>query len=343
MRVTVNSRGRTIFLVAVLFSLFLVALTAFAITLVPTAVESGRWLPSLAAVMMATAFVYLLVMSFWGLLYCLRYVNVSILGIFAIGTMIVAGMLSKVLTIPAGSSGNPAMETPSPVPVTLYVAVILDAIYFVAMLILLLPDAHSDLAHRAHPFVAEADLGDITLEAGRTEDGLGGIGTGKKPSTSTAPSTTQKHGKKRIKHREVSIFEDWPAPVPFPAQALYSYKTTSDFELPFSKGDQLIILDCRGNWWQAKHPKTGKQGFVPSNYIQVLQKGRVKRTFEGKDQDETSVVEGQEIEVMEVHEYMCLVRSVDGKIGSVPTDCLAIDPIKMNNLSTTGNGRSTTK
>ncbi|PJF18219.1 Tyrosine-protein kinase, partial [Paramicrosporidium saccamoebae] len=189
-------------------------------------------------------------------------------------------------------------------PKVLILAVSGLAVYLLGMAALLVPDAHSDLAHRMHPFVAEANLGDI------------------KPST----VKTSKHGRKRIKHREVSIFEDWPAPVPFPAKALYSYRTASGSELPFSRGDELIILDCRGNWWQARNPKTNMTGFVPSNYIQVAQKAKVCKSFDAKDPDEVPVLEGQLIEVMEVHDLMSLVRTVDGKIGSVPTENIEVHP-----------------
>lgn len=294
MRVTVNPSGRTLFLALVLVALLLTGVLGVAIAGVDA---PQRWLPALAAVIAALAFIYLLAVAFSGLLYCLRLINVTLMGALAIGAAVIDGMLFQFLEHR---------------PVLLVISVSVLVIYLVGMALLLLPDPHSDLAHRMHPFVAEADLGDITLD--------------------TTGRTHRRHGKKRIKHREVSIFEDWPAPVPFPAQALYSYRTGTESELSFSRGDQLIILDCRGNWWQAKHPKTGRSGFVPSNYIQVLQKAKVRKSFEAKDQDETSVLEGQEIEVMEVHEFMSLVRSVDGKIGSVPTDCLVVDPINLTTL-----------
>lgn len=137
-------------------------------------------------------------------------------------------------------------------------------------------------------------------------------------------------------HREVqSIYEDWPDPVPFPVHALYNFATTSESELGFAKGESLVVLDCRGNWWQAKNPTTGSVGFIPSNFVQVLQKAKVVRRHWASSEDEASIQEDQTVEVMEHHDFLSLVRTVEGKIGSVPTACLqlihdpALDKLKV--------------
>lgn len=291
MRVIVNPGGRFIFLALTLTSLVVLGLVGATISTVP---EPHRWLPAIGAVLAGLAFLLLMAAMWFAPIYCLRLINVSFLALMAIAAGVVDGMLFQRI-------GDPS--------IFIVISISILVVYLIAMAIILLPDPHSDFAHRFHPFIADVDINDITI-------------TGSK----------HKHGRRRIKHREVSIFEDWPAPVPFPAQALYTYRTNMDSELSFHRGDQLIILDCRGNWWQAKHPKTHKTGFVPSNYIQVLQKGRVVKTFESKDQDEVTILEGQEIEVMEIHEHMSLVRNVDGKIGSVPTDCIHVDPINLTSL-----------
>lgn len=124
------------------------------------------------------------------------------------------------------------------------------------------------------------------------------------------------------RQRSLSIFRDWPAPIPFPAKSLYSYTAKSSSELSFTKGEPLTILDCRGNWWQARHPTTGGVGFVPSNFIAVLKKAKVVKNFTASDPDEVSILEGQVVEVMEQHENMSLIRGVDARIGSVESSCL---------------------
>lgn len=87
-----------------------------------------------------------------------------------------------------------------------------------------------------------------------------------------------------------------------------------------------MVLDCRGNWWQAKDPSTGNIGFIPSNFVQVLQKARVIKRYLATSDDEASIQEGQVVEVMEHHEFLSLVRTVEGRIGSVPTACLELIP-----------------
>jgi len=142
------------------------------------------------------------------------------------------------------------------------------------------------------------------------------------------------------------LFEDWPDPEPFVAETLYAYRRGSESELSFHRAQLLIILDCRGNWWQARLPETGQVGFVPSNYVQVLQRATVIAPYTARHSDEVSLrladssgsrsdpkngsadaVGNSEVEVMEVHPSMSLVRLPDGRIGSVPTSALALLPL----------------
>lgn len=175
-----------------------------------------------------------------------------------------------------------------------------SAIIFMVAGVLLLIQPVSDVSKNIHPFVF----------------------SGQKRRASSP--VEKKNGEV---HREVhSVFEDWPEPVPFPVVTLYTFNTESQSELAFSKGQNLMILDCRGNWWQAKNSATGKIGFIPSNFVQVLQKARVIRRHLASSDDEASVQEGQVVEVMEHHEFLSLVRTVEGKIGSVPTAVLELIP-----------------
>eukprot|EP00128_Syssomonas_multiformis_P016763 Colp12_sorted_trinity150504_noHs@12380 len=68
--------------------------------------------------------------------------------------------------------------------------------------------------------------------------------------------------------------------------ALYNYEARTPEDLAFVKGDQLKIIDNSDkDWWKAQNTVTGKQGYVPSNYIAPVQSlakedwfhGRIKR------------------------------------------------------------------
>lgn len=50
--------------------------------------------------------------------------------------------------------------------------------------------------------------------------------------------------------------------------ALYDYEARTNEDLSFKKGTQLEILnDTQGDWWYARSLTTGKEGYIPSNYI----------------------------------------------------------------------------
>lgn len=114
------------------------------------------------------------------------------------------------------------------------------------------------------------------------------------------------------------VLKTWPKADPFPVRALYSFKPTSASELPFKRGDTVIVLDCRGRWWQAQ--KDDRIGFIPSNYVSVLQKARVVSTFTASEDDQVSIKQDEVVEVMETYDEKSLIRNVEDKIGAVPTD-----------------------
>lgn len=168
-------------------------------------------------------------------------------------------------------------------------------VLLMAGLVLLVPSTSTGMAKHFHPFVLSSRK--------------------RKPSSPVS-----------VRKEVHTLFEDWPAPIPFPVTALYNFQTGSQSELAFTKGQSLMVLDCRGNWWQAKDPASGATGFVPSNFVQVLQKAKVARRHLAASDDEATVQEGQVVEVMEHHEFLSLVRTVEGRIGSVPTACLELIP-----------------
>uniref|UniRef100_A0AAY4E200 Tyrosine-protein kinase n=1 Tax=Denticeps clupeoides TaxID=299321 RepID=A0AAY4E200_9TELE len=51
------------------------------------------------------------------------------------------------------------------------------------------------------------------------------------------------------------------------AIALYDYEGMHEGDLGFKKGDKLKILEESGEWWKAKSLASGKEGYIPSNYV----------------------------------------------------------------------------
>lgn len=50
--------------------------------------------------------------------------------------------------------------------------------------------------------------------------------------------------------------------------ALFDYDQRTSEDLSFRKGERLEILnDQDGDWWQARSMDTGREGYIPSNYV----------------------------------------------------------------------------
>ena len=48
----------------------------------------------------------------------------------------------------------------------------------------------------------------------------------------------------------------------------YDYDSRTDDDLSFRKGDLLYIISTEeGDWWYARSRATGKEGYIPSNYV----------------------------------------------------------------------------
>jgi len=47
----------------------------------------------------------------------------------------------------------------------------------------------------------------------------------------------------------------------------YDYDSRADDELSFKKGDLLYIISKDGDWWFGEALTTGKEGYIPSNYV----------------------------------------------------------------------------
>uniref|UniRef100_A0A9L0SP43 Tyrosine-protein kinase n=1 Tax=Equus caballus TaxID=9796 RepID=A0A9L0SP43_HORSE len=49
--------------------------------------------------------------------------------------------------------------------------------------------------------------------------------------------------------------------------ALYDYEAIHHEDLRFQKGDEMVVLEESGEWWRARSLATGKEGYIPSNYV----------------------------------------------------------------------------
>ncbi|KAI8774249.1 tyrosine-protein kinase SRK2 [Biomphalaria glabrata] len=64
-----------------------------------------------------------------------------------------------------------------------------------------------------------------------------------------------------------------PLPIPPPAKnrvrALYNFEAINEDDLSFKKGDLMEVEDLSesNDWWLATHTKSGKKGYIPSNYV----------------------------------------------------------------------------
>lgn len=54
--------------------------------------------------------------------------------------------------------------------------------------------------------------------------------------------------------------------------ALYDYDSRTTDELSVRAWDNLKVLEIYNEyWWKARHLKTGTEGYIPANYIALLQ------------------------------------------------------------------------
>ncbi|XP_012943236.1 cytoplasmic protein NCK2 [Aplysia californica] len=51
--------------------------------------------------------------------------------------------------------------------------------------------------------------------------------------------------------------------------AKYDYKAENSQELSMRKGDRLVLVDDTKDWWKVRSPDSGREGFVPSNFVKV--------------------------------------------------------------------------
>ena len=54
--------------------------------------------------------------------------------------------------------------------------------------------------------------------------------------------------------------------------ALYDYEARTAEDLSFRKGDRLQVINNQdGDWWQARSLASGREGYIPSNYVAPME------------------------------------------------------------------------
>ncbi|XP_038291173.1 tyrosine-protein kinase Blk isoform X3 [Canis lupus familiaris] len=61
--------------------------------------------------------------------------------------------------------------------------------------------------------------------------------------------------------------------------ALYDYSSVNDRDLQMLKGEKLQILKEAGDWWWARSLITGREGYVPSNFVTRVETLEVEKWF----------------------------------------------------------------
>uniref|UniRef100_A0A8D2AWB0 Tyrosine-protein kinase n=1 Tax=Sciurus vulgaris TaxID=55149 RepID=A0A8D2AWB0_SCIVU len=61
--------------------------------------------------------------------------------------------------------------------------------------------------------------------------------------------------------------------------ALYDYAAVNDRDLQMLKGEKLQVLKETGDWWLARSLVTGREGYVPSNFVAPVETLEVEKWF----------------------------------------------------------------
>ncbi|XP_067840569.1 tyrosine-protein kinase Blk-like isoform X2 [Heptranchias perlo] len=110
--------------------------------------------------------------------------------------------------------------------------------------------------------------------------------------------------------------------------ALHDYEPTSERDLGFKKDDQLIVISENGDWWKAKSLVSGKEGFVPSNFMARVHSLEVEKWFfreiSRKDAERQLLAAGNKSGTFLIREsetnkgaFSLSVRDCDSKYGEI--------------------------
>lgn len=78
--------------------------------------------------------------------------------------------------------------------------------------------------------------------------------------------------------------------------AKYDYQAENALELTMRRNERLLLVDDTKDWWKVRSPDTGREGYVPSNFVKIvkpkaslfsniLKKGGKKKSVDGGKQN----------------------------------------------------------
>ena len=107
----------------------------------------------------------------------------------------------------------------------------------------------------------------------------------------------------------------------------YSYESRACDDMNLKKGEKLCIINTKNqDWWRARSLTSGKEGYVPSNYLTKLSNPIYTATcdYVSHKDDELSFKKGAELAIIHTGDgywwYACFEK--DGREGFVPSNYL---------------------
>lgn len=123
-------------------------------------------------------------------------------------------------------------------------------------------DHHGSLAHGYEPTSKAMHKFDATESHLKRPDQNSGNGNRNAPSHESSDHS---------EHPTMNSHEDRRSSL-MKVRALYSYVASESDEISFDEGD--TIIECEqidAGWMLGRHSMTGKQGLLPSNYVEIVQ------------------------------------------------------------------------
>uniref|UniRef100_A0A8C0Q6J9 Tyrosine-protein kinase Yes n=1 Tax=Canis lupus familiaris TaxID=9615 RepID=A0A8C0Q6J9_CANLF len=113
--------------------------------------------------------------------------------------------------------------------------------------------------------------------------------------------------------------------------ALYDYEARTTEDLSFKKGERFqIINNTEGDWWEARSIATGKNGYIPSNYVAPADSIQAEEWYFGKmgrkDAERLLLNPGNQRGIFLVRESETTKEHADGLCHKLTTVCPTVKP-----------------